>query len=319
MRSHRRSAARFSSMLRTARIFANPLVAGVCATAIVIAAAAFASSRLHLDYYGDIPLKGNVEQVAVVKRSPIESIHAQSSGTSATTTSSGLQPLIARTAKISLYVTDVDKAAAVVGRVAARNAGDVFSSDISNGDGAASQPGGNMEIRVPAGRFDAAMEALMQAGTVRERSSSAEDLTGDITDSGAKLRNLRRTEADIRGIMDRSGSVAQIMDAENQLSTVREQIETLESELKDMRGRVAYATIDVDMQEQVKTAPVTPTASSQLTSAWHDAVASLSALTISLVATVLWLVVFIPYFAAIAAIVWLVYAQIRRGKAMSTR
>jgi hypothetical protein len=163
------------------------------------------------------------------------------------------------------------------------------------------------------------MDALMQTGTVRERSSSAQDLTGDITDSDAKLRNLRRTEADIRAIMDRSGSVAQIMDAENQLSGVREQIETLESELKDMRGRVAYATIDVDMQEQIKAAPVTPTTSSQILSAWHDAVASLESVTISLLAAVLWFVVFIPYTLALAAIAWLVYAQVRRGKAMPTR
>ena len=169
-----------------------------------------------------------------------------------------------------------------------------------------------MEIRVPAARFDSTMSALMQTGTVRERSTSAEDLGGTITDSSARLRNLRRTEADIRVIMDRSGNVSQVMDAENQLSQVREQIETLESQLKDMHGRIAYATIDVDMQEEVKAVSVTPTASSQLVSAWHDAIASLGAVTVSLIAMALWLVVFIPYLLAVFAVALLLYVQIRR-------
>lgn len=64
------------------------------------------------------------------------------------------------------------------------------------------------------------------------------------------------------------------MDAENQLSQVREQIETLESDLKSMRGRVAYATIDVSMQAEASAQPVQRTAGAQLASVWHDAVSS---------------------------------------------
>lgn len=108
----------------------------------------------------------------------------------------------------------------------------------------------------------------------------AQDLTRDITDSDARLRNLRQTEADIRHIMDRSGSVSQIMDAENQLSQVREQIETLESDLKSTRGRVAYATIDIDLQAEASTAPVQPTFASQLVSTRHGATAALAQVTI---------------------------------------
>lgn len=315
-------------LLRSVQLLTNPLFAGLLATAIVLTAVAFVASHVQRALY-DIPLGVSVERVAVTKRAVVASppasfaklhLNVAANQSQSVAASTGLsEPQIARTAKISLYVSSVDKAVANVGRVARANAGDVFSSDISNGDAAAAQPSGDMEIRIPADRFDSAMNALMQAGTVRERSTNAQDLTGSITDSDARLRNLRRTEADIRVIMDRSGSVAQVMDAENQLSSVREQIETLESELKDMRSRVAYATIDVDLQAEAKTAPVTPSASSQLVSAWHDAVASLGALTVTLLAVLLWLIVFIPYFAAIAAIAWVISIQMRRGKAVSAR
>lgn len=305
-------------MLRSAQVLTNPIVAGVVAILIILIAVMAIAPRVSRQMY-DIPLKGGiVEKVSVMRpemSAPAPKLHlnAAAQSQSAPAESSTLSaPLIARTAKISLYVSNVDKVAAVVARTARQNDGDVFSSDISNGDGSSAQPSANMEIRVPADRFDSAMAAVMQAGTVRERSTGAEDLTGSITDSDARLRNLRRTEADIRSIMDRSGSVSQIMDAENQLSQVREQIETLESELKDMRTRVAYATIDIDMQAEAKTAPVTPTASSQLVSSWHDAVASLGAVTVSLLASILWFIVFIPYLLAVAALGWFIYVWARR-------
>lgn len=301
-------------VLRSVQVLTNPIMAGILAMIIVLVAGAFAANRMGRPMY-DIPLKGGVEMVRV-KRAPIAQAAQPNTLSNTAAAPSVLSPQIARTAKISLYVASVDAAASTVTRIAKRNGGDVFSSDISNGDGSTAQPSGDMEIRVPAERFDSAMASLMAAGTVREHSTSAQDLTGSITDSDARLRNLRRTEADIRAIMDRSGSVSQIMDAENQLSQVREQIETLESQLKEMRGQVAYATIDIDLQAEAKTAPVSPTASSQLISSWHDAVASLGAVTMSLMAAVLWFVVFIPYLLLAAGAGWFIYVRARRRAAL---
>jgi hypothetical protein len=292
-------------MIGSVRWVVSPLFYGIVAAVIVVAGGALAASRLtaHNAAYS----AATVEKVSVTK-----DIYAAGTPAPAPQSGPALAPLIARTAKVSLYVGNVDKVASLLGRVARGNGGDVFSSDIANGDGATTQPTGSMELRVPAQRFDATMNAVMRAGTVRERSTSAEDLTGNITDSDARLRNLRNTEADILHIMDRSGSVSQVMSAEMQLSQVREQIETLESQLKDMRTRVAYATIDIDLEAETTTAPVTPTAASQLASAWRSAVASLGAFTIGIVALVMWIIVFVPYAVAAAVLVWLLVRKLRR-------
>jgi hypothetical protein len=304
-------------MIRSARWFASPLLYGLLAAVIVLGGVAFVASHFTVHTAGYSA--GEVEKASVTSDTyaapapapqGMPKLHVSRSVNQAASPA-GLVPLIARTAKVSLYVGNVEKVAALLTRIAQRNEGDIFSSDISNGDGSTTQPSGSMELRVPAPRFDAAMNAVARAGTVRERSTTAEDLTGDITDSDARLRNLRNTEADIRRIMDRSGSVSQVMDAEMQLSQVREQIETLESQLKDMRTRVAYATIDVDLQAETTSAPVTPTPASQLASAWHSAIASLGALTVGIIGTVLWVVVFIPYLLAAALILWLLARKLR--------
>lgn len=67
-----------------------------------------------------------------------------------------------------------------------------------------------MDIRVPADRYEFAVTAVAAVGKVRERSENGQDLTGDLSDSVARLDNLERTESDMRKIMDRSGSVEQI-------------------------------------------------------------------------------------------------------------
>lgn len=292
-------------MIASARWIASPLLYGALAAIIVLIGGALASSRLTVRT--EQTSVGQVERVSVTKRIVVAPPQQRVVSTSS------LAPLIARTAKVSLYVANVDNGAASLTRIAQSNGGDVFSSDIANGDGATAQPNGTMELRVPARRFDGVMDAIARSGTVREQSTSAQDLTADITDSGARLRNLRSTEADIRRIMERSGSVAQVMDAEMQLSQVREQIETLESELKDMRTRVAYATIDVDLQAEINSAPVVPNPASQLASAWHAAVASLGAITVGIVAFILWIVVFVPYLLAAALVVWLLARKRRRA------
>lgn len=279
------------------------------AVCVVLVIAGFAGSRASRS--GDIALKGSVTKRAMIQPN-LELHNAQGIASAPNTAAPDDAPQIARTAKIDLYVGNVDRAAGTIGRVARENRGDVFSSDIAAADGSA-QPAATMEIRVPANRFDDALSGIVQTGKVRERSTSAQDLTADITGSDARLRNLRQTEADIRHIMDRSGSVDQVMDAENQLSQVREQIETLEAQIKTMRGQVAYATIDIDLEAESAGAPVQPTAAAQLASAWQSAVASLAQMTIALLAALLWFVAFVPYLVACAALAWFIYARARKA------
>lgn len=281
---------------RSAQVLANPLVAGALAMSIVLATVAVAASAMRAGAErssGSVVERVSFEHSMIMPSTKKIAVAAVQSA-SASGAPSLSQPQIARTGRVSLLVRDIDGAVSGVSRLARGDGGDVFSMDVHNAQGAASQSSGDMEIRVPARRFDDAMAALSRVGTVRERSTNGEDLTSDITDSSARLRNLHHTESDILRIMDRSGNVDQIMNVENQLSQVREQIETLQSQLKVMRGRVAYASIDVVLQPEVATAPVHAAARLQLLSAWRSAVSSFRQLTIDMLAVAIWVLVFLP-------------------------
>lgn len=286
------------------------IVAISIAAIVVLTVAAFAGMKLD-NRQNSIALD-SVERASVSKNIVVRESALQAPAPKpASANASFDQPQIARTGNLSLFVGNVDNAVSSISQLAHRQGGDVFSLQVNNAD-AATKATATMEIRVPAQRLDAAMNAAAQIGKVRERSVSAQDLTSNLTDSSARLRNLRRTESDIRKIMDRSGSIAQVLDAENQLSQVREQIETLESQLKSMRTQVAYATISVNIEAEAASAPVEPTPLSQLASAWSAAVHAVAQTTVGLIAVLLWLLVFVPYAAIAVAAAYVTYKQIRK-------
>lgn len=215
-------------------------------------------------------------------------------------------PQIARNGSAYLFVANVDDAATAFSELARREGGSLFALQISNADqGAASA---TLQVRVPADRFDDTMTALGKIGKVRDRSVGAQDLTDDLSDSTARLQNLRETEADVRKIMDREGDISDVLQAESQLSEVRGQIEELEAQIRTMRGRVSYATIDVTMRAEAGTAPIEPEALAQLATTWQNATHSLVQTTLALIAILLWLVVYVPYL-TVAAVVAVLIAR----------
>ncbi|MFN2529095.1 MAG: DUF4349 domain-containing protein [Candidatus Baltobacteraceae bacterium] len=211
-------------------------------------------------------------------------------------------PQIARTAAISLYVKDVDKGIAAINALARQKHGDVLALDDQRAADANSHARAQMQVRVPDGRFTEALASLGQTGIVRTQSIAAEDLSTQIVDSSARLRNLRRTEGDILKIMDRSGSVGQVLEAENQLTQVREQIETTDAEVKSMLYRVHYSIIDVSLEAEIASVPSAPAGIAQLATAWASAIHALVQFTLGILASLIWILAFTPYVLAVAII-----------------
>ncbi len=306
------------------RKYIRPAFITICAAAIVLAAAVFAASQSSTQ---DYPAMDHVDFVRVMKsvlaphdmalKGTGQGVPARLAAPSAAAAAPAAKaarnaPQIARIGSVSLFVPNVDKAVSAVSAIGRAQTGDVLSLDDTAKNEQGGAPSADMQLRVPDDRFDAAMRDLTRVGNLRARSISAEDLTTQIVDSAARLRNLRRTEIDIAKIMDRSGSVGQILEAENQLSSVRQQIETLDAELKDMRNRVRYSTISVSLAAEVGSVPAESSASAQLVNEWHTALHAVSQFTIGLASVVVWTAAFVPYLLLVALCWWLVKKRLSR-------
>ena len=74
------------------------------------------------------------------------------------------------------------------------------------------------------------------------------DVTGDVVDLHARIRNLRATEAAFESILTRAGSIKDILAVQAELTTVRGQIEQLEAKVGDLEERAALSTLRVTVQ-----------------------------------------------------------------------
>lgn len=158
-------------------------------------------------------------------------------------------PMIARTASLKISVKDFLSARTSVSRIVAAHRGYVASLTISSQTGAAQSLNGKLAI--PAAEYDAALTDLRGLGRVEQEQQGGEEVTSQVVDLGARLKNARETEAQLTNILQtRTGKIGDVLEVEQEMARVREEIEQMEAEQKQLRDRVAYASIDLSLKEE---------------------------------------------------------------------
>lgn len=220
-----------------------------------------------------------------------------------------------RTATMNIDVRNVDQAVHAASAIADGELGDIINLDYRSSAQTHSQQTASMEVRVPQYRFEHAMDALSALGSVTSRTVSAQDVADQIVDAQARLRNLRHTEADLLKIMDRYGDIDQVLRVTQELSQVREQIETLDAQLQGMQYQVAYSTITINFATPAAVAKP-PAGIGILGAAWHAAMQALERTTLGLLSSGLWLVAFSPYVLLLGLVVYLTMRRVRVRQAL---
>jgi hypothetical protein len=76
-------------------------------------------------------------------------------------------------------------------------------------------------------------------------STREEDVTGQVVDLAARIRNLEASEASYRVLFDRAERIEDILTVQGRLDEVRGQIEQLEAQLQAVEGQAALSTLTV--------------------------------------------------------------------------
>ena len=124
-----------------------------------------------------------------------------------------------------------------------------FSSKVGGEAGDRSVRSGELVVRVPADRFDAARQALSGLGKVAGQSIRGEDVSGQLVDYEARLRSLTAQEEALRTLLGRAGSVGEVLQVQSSLFGVRQQIEQLSAQRADLDQRATTSTISVSLFE----------------------------------------------------------------------
>jgi hypothetical protein len=216
-----------------------------------------------------------------------------------------IRPQLIKKAELSVVVKSIDATTKSVTNIVEKQQGDILGFQNQKPPDSSVRQTASVEIRVPQERLETTLEALAKLGTVENRSLTAEDVTEQLVDSEARLRNLRKSEEMVLKIMERSGSVGDVLKASQELSNIRESIERIDAQLKSLRNQVAYSTISLTLEAAVSAQQTPePSLGLRVQETWGKATHSVGELTLGLFGLGIWLLAYSPYFLLIAAAVY---------------
>jgi hypothetical protein len=226
------------------------------------------------------------------------------------------QQLIVYTGSIDLEVTDLPAAVTQAEQLIRGLGGHVASSRATDTDDAKSA---SVTYRVPAERWSEAVNAVRGLGRVETENTESEDVTAQVVDLDARISNLQTTEAALQAIMDRATTITDVLKVQDELTTVRSDIESLTAQRDLLASRAALATLTVGFN--IPIVEVT-----RATEGWDlgrevdSAVAALVRLGQWAASLAIWVgIVVVPFLAPIAALGYLIYWLRRRWLATHPR
>lgn len=210
-----------------------------------------------------------------------------------------------KTAQMTLEVTSVAEGLDQIGAIAQQHQGELTGLQDQTPEDGRDRHTAQVELRVPQARLDSTLEALSALGTVRQQAITAEEVSHQLVDYQARLKNLRQTETLLLDIMERSGAMTDVLQVAREVSTVRQSIETIDAQRNQLQTRVAYSIVQLDVRETTPSLPATPPLAEEINSTWQQATHSVGQLTVGLLKLLTWLAAYSPYGFVLAFGGWL--------------
>jgi hypothetical protein len=169
----------------------------------------------------------------------------------------GVGPQLAKSASLDLQVKDISAAAARVRSIAAGLQAQVLSEQIgqgSPGDPRPLQSGpdplngfGTLTLSVPADQLDTALDQLARIGTTLGRNVSSQDVTFQYVDTQSRLKTMRASVDRVRALMAQAKDLGQVVALESEMSQREADLESLESQLAELKTSVERSTLTVSL------------------------------------------------------------------------
>ena len=213
-----------------ARLVSRPAVV----TALILLSAACATGRSATPAAPD----------AVDARAATKDIPLSLEQTGGQPSQAGIGRMLIRRASMLPEVENPEVVARRVAAVTASLGGYIEQSRESSGGGV------HIKVRVPAETLEEAMDSVAKMGRVEKRQISADDVTEQVVDLGARVATRRAIRDRLRSLLERASSIEDVITVERELARVQGELDALERRLEYLRGSSAMAEMSVDARKK---------------------------------------------------------------------
>jgi len=233
-------------------------------------------------------------------------------------------------ADVGVRVDDVLRSTSALGALAVKHSATIASQSTSAGsttqpdvptnpDGTPACPStgcptsyasSTTTLRVDNKDVDALLADVTKLGTVETATRTSDDITADVADVDARVRNAQASVARVRALMSQATKIGDVVALEGELSKRQADLEALEARQRTYADQTAQATVTVRLYGS--TAPVASTEKATgflagLKAGWDSFTGFMAGALTVLGALVPWLIVLGP----IALVGWLVLRRRR--------
>lgn len=113
----------------------------------------------------------------------------------------------------------------------------------------------SMTLRIPKDKLTGFLDTISEISNVVNRSEYVEDVTLAYVDVESRRNSLRTEQDRLLELLERAESIEDIITIEDRLSTVRYQLESMESQLRTYDNKVDYSTVNLYIDEVQELTP----------------------------------------------------------------
>jgi hypothetical protein len=161
-----------------------------------------------------------------------------------------VQRLIIKSASLTLEVSDPTQVATQIKAIIDRESGLIDSSRDYNDESV------SMDTKIPADKLESVVNEISGLGKVVARSINAKDVTEEMVDIDARLKNLYVLRDKFRALLDKAKSVEDVLSIESELSRVQSEIDSIEGRQKSLRNQIAYSKLDIRINKKTRYGPL---------------------------------------------------------------
>jgi hypothetical protein len=167
---------------------------------------------------------------------------------------------------VSMHSDDIGRTVASISAQAAALGGGIASSDIDYGtrseptpeaaDEVAPAEGGYavLVVKVPPASVNNLLDGLADSGSVVAVNQSATDVTDQLVDLDVRIANARASVENVRGFMDQTTNLGELVSLESELTRRQTELEQLEAQQRNLTERVSLSTLTIEIRPTPTTA-----------------------------------------------------------------
>lgn len=114
----------------------------------------------------------------------------------------------------------------------------------------------SIEVMIPTEKLEEGMAKVGGTGEVSSKNISVQDVTSQYIDLEARIDNLETMRTRIKGLLDQSGNMEDMLKVEKELNRVTTELEQAKAQMRRIERDTTYARLNVRVEKQVQPGPV---------------------------------------------------------------